>query len=123
MFQDLTSIIVDLGSSRTRIGYGGDDAPRLMPHSYVTSSPSAMSNEQENEYRAGDKNLWSNKSDTEIHSIYHRKGQDGYQFDYNMLEPFLTYHLNYELGANLKDYSVLLSEDVAAKPTENKEFR
>ncbi len=29
----------------------------------------------------------------------------------------------HELGADLKDYSVLLSEDIAAKMAENKEFR
>jgi hypothetical protein len=28
-----------------------------------------------------------------------------------------------ELGANPKEYSVLLSEDIAARPHENKEFR
>jgi actin-related protein len=38
MFEDLTSLIVDIGSHHTRIGYGGDDAPKLMPYSYVTSN-------------------------------------------------------------------------------------
>jgi actin-related protein len=61
MFQDLTSIVVDLGSARTRVGYGGDDAPRLMPHSYVSQSGSAMSIEGESDYRVGDKYLWSDK--------------------------------------------------------------
>jgi len=42
MFQDLTSIVVDLGTQRTRIGYGGDDAPKLMPYSYISHFPSAM---------------------------------------------------------------------------------
>lgn len=85
MFQDLTSIIVDLGSSHTRIGYGGDDAPRLTPHSYVSQSASSMNSEGEGEYRVGDKYLWSSRADNEVLSIYHRKGQDGYQFDYNLL--------------------------------------
>lgn len=123
MFQDLTSIVVDLGSARTRIGYGGDDAPRLTPHSYLSQSASAMSNEEESEYRVGDKYLWSSRADNEVLSIYHRKGQDGYQFNYDLLEPFLSHNLTNELGADLKDYSILLSEDVAAKMAENKEFR
>ena len=42
MFQDLTSIVVDMGTQRTRIGYGGDDAPKLTPYSYLTHFPSAM---------------------------------------------------------------------------------
>lgn len=59
MFQDLTSIVLDLGTSRTRIGYGGDDAPRLMPHSYVARDLGAMNSEQESDFRIGDKHLWS----------------------------------------------------------------
>lgn len=71
----------------------------------------------------GDKYLWSSRADNEVLSIYHRKGQDGYQFNYDLLEPFLSHNLTNELGADLKDYSILLSEDVAAKMAENKEFR
>ena len=59
MFQDLTSIVVDLGTQRTRIGYGGDDAPRLMPYSYLSHFESSMSEENASEHQAGDKCLWS----------------------------------------------------------------
>lgn len=59
MFQDLTSIVVDLGTQRTRIGYGGDDAPKLMPYSYLSNFPSAMNEEGAPEYQVGDKYLWS----------------------------------------------------------------
>ena len=45
MFQDLSSIVVDLGSYRSKIGYGGDDAPKLMPFSYVSQSGSVMQSE------------------------------------------------------------------------------
>lgn len=44
MFEDLTSMIVDIGTHHTRIGYGGDDAPKLMPYSYVTSNHNNMEN-------------------------------------------------------------------------------
>ena len=37
MFQDLSTLVVDIGTQRSRIGYGGDDAPKLMPYSYVNS--------------------------------------------------------------------------------------
>ena len=43
MFQDLTSIVVDLGTYRTRIGYGGDDAPKLMPYSFLSNFTEQMS--------------------------------------------------------------------------------
>ena len=43
--------------------------------------------------------------------------------DYSLLEPFLSQNLVNALGADLKDYSVLLSEDVAMKAAESKEFR
>lgn len=89
MFQDLTSIVVDLGTAKTRIGYGGDDAPRLMPHSYVSRDTSAMSSEQDSDIRIGDKHLWSSRDGNEVLSIFHKKGQEGYQVDYSILEPFL----------------------------------
>jgi actin-related protein len=38
MFQDLTSLIVDIGTNKTRVGYGGDDAPKIIASSYVCSS-------------------------------------------------------------------------------------
>jgi actin-related protein len=123
MFQDLTSIVVDLGSQRTSIGYGGDDAPKLMPYSYLSRFGSAMSEEKGSDYRIGDKYLWSERADNELLSIYQQKGEEGYEVNYELLEAFLAYNLVHELGADLKDYSVLLSEDVAMKAAESKEFR
>jgi actin-related protein len=38
MFQDLTSLVVDIGTAKTKIGYGGDDAPKLITSSYLGSS-------------------------------------------------------------------------------------
>ena len=55
MFQDLTSLVVDLGSATSKIGYGGDDAPRLTPASYVSHYDSAMISEDHSAYHIGDK--------------------------------------------------------------------
>lgn len=63
MFQDLTSLVVDLGTSRSSIGYGGDDAPRLMPSSYVAQYDSAMLNEDQQQHRVGDKFLMADRPD------------------------------------------------------------
>ena len=63
MFQDLTSLVVDLGTYRTRIGYGGDDAPKLMPYSYLSHFTSQMSEEGKSSHRVGDKYLWSERDD------------------------------------------------------------
>lgn len=127
MFQDLTSIVVDLGTHRTRIGYGGDDAPRLMPYSYISlyssNSSEEMIEEGRSDYQVGDKNFWMERPDNEISSIYRHKGEEGNELDHSLLEPFLSYNLQHELGADLKDYSILVSEDVAMKAGEAKEFR
>ena len=42
MFQDLTSLVIDLGTATSRIGYGGDDAPRITPPSYLSHCEHAM---------------------------------------------------------------------------------
>lgn len=57
MFQDMTSIVVDIGTSKSRIGYGGDDAPLLMPHSYVSELGEMMQDVDKNHYLVGDKYL------------------------------------------------------------------
>jgi actin-related protein len=41
MFQDLTSLVLDIGTYQSRIGYGGDEAPKIVAPSYV-ASPAVM---------------------------------------------------------------------------------
>lgn len=36
MFQDLTTLVLDIGTSKSKIGYGGDDAPKLMVNSFIS---------------------------------------------------------------------------------------
>lgn len=38
MFQDLTTLVIDVGTHATRIGYGGDEAPKVDVPSYVSYS-------------------------------------------------------------------------------------
>jgi len=82
MFQDMTSLVVDIGTSRARIGYGGDDAPLLMPHSVLSSYNEGMHDADHPKYNVGDKYLFSNRQDNEISSIFAKKGTEGYQYDY-----------------------------------------
>lgn len=35
MFQDLTSLVIDMGLANTKIGYGGDEAPKIYIPSYI----------------------------------------------------------------------------------------
>lgn len=42
MFQDLTSLIINVGTYSTKIGYGGDDAPKIMTPSFIGRLPSEM---------------------------------------------------------------------------------
>jgi actin-related protein len=44
MFQDLTSLVLDIGTYQTRIGYGGDEAPKIVTPSYI-AYPSPSPNE------------------------------------------------------------------------------
>ena len=93
MFQDLTSLVVDLGTAHSRIGYGGDDAPKLMPHSCISSHSQTMEQEGNYSYLVGDKHLSTPLDQHEIHSIFNKKGLEGYQFDQPKLESFLQYNL------------------------------
>lgn len=85
MFEDLTSLVVDIGTHHTRIGYGGDDAPKLMPYSYLTYNPTNMEAEDSHKFLVGDKYLYLDRSQNEIHSIFDRKGADGYAFNFDKL--------------------------------------
>jgi actin-related protein len=38
MFQDLTSLVLDIGTYQSRIGYGGDEGPKIIAPSYVSST-------------------------------------------------------------------------------------
>lgn len=120
MFQDMTSLVVDIGTARARIGYGGDDAPLLMPHSLLATHPSQMQDAGHSSYSLGDKQLFADRTDTQLASIFSKHGSEGYQFDQERLESFLHHNLVGELGVDVKDYSILISEDVAAKPAENR---
>jgi actin-related protein len=82
MFQDMTSLVVDIGTARARIGYGGDDAPLLMPHSMLSSFTEAMHDADHPLYNVGDKHLLADRHDNEISSIFAKKGAEGYQYDY-----------------------------------------
>ncbi len=56
MFQDLTSLVFDIGTSTTKVGYGGDDAPKLITNSYVSRNNS-MDIEGAQKYIIGEKYL------------------------------------------------------------------
>jgi len=56
MFQDLTSLVLDVGTFKTKIGYGGDDAPKIIANSYVSRNTS-MDLEGNTKYLIGDKYL------------------------------------------------------------------
>lgn len=56
MFQDLTSLVLDIGTLKSKIGYGGDDAPKIIANS-VLSKNSSMDVEGTEKYLVGDKYL------------------------------------------------------------------
>lgn len=56
MFQDLTSLVLDIGTHKSKIGYGGDDAPKLITNSYISRN-NEMDIEGYSKYLIGDKYL------------------------------------------------------------------
>ena len=40
MFQDLTTLVLDIGTYKSKIGYGGDDAPKLITSSNLSRNNS-----------------------------------------------------------------------------------
>ena len=64
MFQDLTSLVLDIGTFQSKMGYGGDEAPKVVAPSYVTSQ--AVMDESEKKVLAGKKYLCLDKTDLEI---------------------------------------------------------
>lgn len=73
MFQDLTSLVLDIGTYQSRIGYGGDEAPKIVAPSYV-ASPAVMDS-SERKILVGKKYLGLDKTDLEIESIFKRKSE------------------------------------------------
>lgn len=37
MFDDLTSFVIDIGTHSAKLGYGGDDSPKIICPSYIAS--------------------------------------------------------------------------------------
>lgn len=68
MFQDLTSLVIDIGSYQSRIGYGGDEAPKIVCPSAVAYS--AVMDKSERKIMAGKKYFCLDKTDLEIESIH-----------------------------------------------------
>lgn len=62
MFQDLTSLVLDIGTYKSKVGYGGDDAPRIIANSYVVNN-TQMDVEGYSKYTTGDKYLKIGRED------------------------------------------------------------
>jgi actin-related protein len=55
-------LVLDVGTSKSKIGYGGDDAPRLISHSYISQNNS-MDIEGMEKFVVGDKYLHLDRED------------------------------------------------------------
>ena len=76
MFQDLTSLVLDIGTQKSKIGYGGDDAPKIISNSYILKNTS-MDVEGQHRYVIGDKYFAMDRDDRDVESIFKRKDKDG----------------------------------------------
>jgi actin-related protein len=92
MFQDLTSLVLDIGTFQARIGYGGDEAPKVVAPSFVVSQ--AAMEESERKMLAGKKYLCLDRTDLEIESIFRHKGEgQAFQIDEDKYSQFVDFLL------------------------------
>ncbi len=115
-------MVLDIGTSKSKIGYGGDDAPKIISNSAVLRN-SSMDVEGTNKYLVGDKYFGIEREDREVESIYKRKDREACEIDFERYEPFVEHMLKDELQVDVTNYSVLLSEDVSLKPHEMRNHR
>jgi actin-related protein len=92
MFQDLTSLVLDIGTLKSKIGYGGDDAPKIISNSYLLKNTS-MDVEGQHKYTIGDKYFTMDRDDREIESIFKKKDKDGCEIDWEKYEHFVSHIL------------------------------
>lgn len=85
MFQDLTSLVADIGTFKTQVGYGGDDAPKIICSSYVSRFADSMDRQDRPKYSVGDKYLTLDRPDNEIESIFDKKGSEGYEYNWDRM--------------------------------------
>jgi len=60
--EDITSVVVDIGSLNARAGYSGEDTPRIVMSSRVGSAPNSMDIEDQYKYHIGDTQLGLTKN-------------------------------------------------------------
>lgn len=65
MFQDLTSLVLDIGTHKSKFGYGGDDAPKAILNSFLLKNTS-MDVEGQHRYLIGDKYFTTDRDDREV---------------------------------------------------------
>ena len=86
MFQDLTSLVVNVGTCSTKIGYGGDDAPKIITPSFVGKCCSDMIpeiGEDRGKLLTGQKYMSLNRPDLEIESVFAHHSESKLEIDLN----------------------------------------
>jgi actin-related protein len=71
MFQDLTSLVLDIGSYQSRVGYGGDEAPKIVAPSFVGYTATL---DKEKGAMVGKKYLCMDRTNFEIERIFRYRG-------------------------------------------------
>lgn len=105
--QDLSAVVVDVGSLNVRAGYAGDDLPRFIIPSAVGKHESNMEVEEKGRYVVGDSGLGIARNNLGIQPVY----RQGAILDFEDYEGMMRSLLTNEMRFNYEDYSFLLSED------------
>lgn len=105
--QDLSAVVLEVGSLNVRAGYAGDDSPRFIIPSAVGRHEGSMEVEERTKYIVGDLALGMNRNNMVIQPVY----RQGTILDFEDYEGLMRSLLINEMRFNFEDYSFLLSED------------
>lgn len=108
--QDLSSVVLDVGSVSIRAGYAGQDTPCHVLPSWVGITDAQMDIEGQDRpsrYVVGDSALNLSRENLEIRPVY----QQGRIVDFDLYENLIQSVLTNEMRFNIQEFSFLLAED------------
>lgn len=106
--QDLSVVVLDVGSLTTRAGWAGEDTPKFVCPSYVGKLNCNMEIEdiqKSSQYVCGDSKLNALKNRIEVQQVFNQ----GKVLDFELYETLVKNILENDMRFNFEEYSFLLS--------------
>ena len=100
---EVSALVLDIGSHLTKAGYAGEDAPRVVVPSYVGTISSGSEMDVETQYFPGDK-LYLRRDSMKVRPVVQNK------FDWELVEQLTKDSIQNELKLETKDHPFIVSE-------------